>query len=372
MVRARMRLRSHNSRAFVTKIVLCVDDSATMQQVADITFRGTEFTYVGARSYDEGLDKAKSHKPAIVLADSVMPGGKSGYDLCLALKQNDATSQIPVVILIGNSAPYDAAKGTHSGVDANLPKPWDTQTMLEKVSEIVNKGGVVRPGQAAASAPHPAPSPVTIPAKPASPASAAAAAAAAAANAAAMPPRSATIMGMPTIKMPAGVAPVSPPAPTKTTVMAVPPISQSGAMVAPAPAVTTPGAGGGGLRAPAAPTPPIAPIAPSSAPAVAAAAAAPAVAPVAAAAPSLSIAGASRAPMISGTPAKRSAIVERTLAKMGERLAEATGLPAGSPELLALVKLSAEVVERIVWEVVPDLAEQIIRENLSELTKQRS
>jgi hypothetical protein len=37
----------------VSKIVLCVDDSATMQMVADITFRGTEFQYVGARSVDE-------------------------------------------------------------------------------------------------------------------------------------------------------------------------------------------------------------------------------------------------------------------------------------------------------------------------------
>jgi len=36
------------------------------------------------------------------------------------------------------------------------------------------------------------------------------------------------------------------------------------------------------------------------------------------------------------------------------------------------LKLSTEVVERIVWEVVPDLAEQIIRENLAELTSKRS
>ena len=42
----------------MSKIVLCVDDSATMQQVADITFRGTEFQYVGARSYDEAVEKA--------------------------------------------------------------------------------------------------------------------------------------------------------------------------------------------------------------------------------------------------------------------------------------------------------------------------
>ena len=136
----------------MSKIVLCVDDSATMQQVADITFRGTEYTYVGARSYDEGLDKAKSQKPTLILADSVMPN-KTGYDLCMALKSDPATAAIPVVILVGNGAPYDNARGVACGADANLPKPWDTQTMLEKVNEVVGRagGGVAKPGQPSAA-----------------------------------------------------------------------------------------------------------------------------------------------------------------------------------------------------------------------------
>ena len=57
-------------RTQVSKIVLCVDDSQTMQQVADITFRGTEFQYVGARTVEEAISKAKSQKPTIVLADA--------------------------------------------------------------------------------------------------------------------------------------------------------------------------------------------------------------------------------------------------------------------------------------------------------------
>lgn len=76
--------------------------------------------------------------------------------------------------------------------------------------------------------------------------------------------------------------------------------------------------------------------------------------------------------MISGTPTKRSALVERTLAKMASQLAEASGLQPGSPELMALLKLSTEIVERIVWEVVPELAEQIIRENLHDLTARKT
>ncbi len=327
----------------MSKIVLCVDDSVTMQLVADITFRGTEFTYVSARSYDEALDKAKSQKPAIVLADSSLGSGKSGYDLCLALKSADATANVPVVILVGNGAPYDNAKGVQVGADANLPKPWDTQTMLEKVTEVVTKaaGGVAKPGQAGAAATTtPAAKPATPTAKPATPP-----------EPTNQPPRSATIMGMPTIKMPGSVAPTVT-GPAKTTVMAVPPISQSGDMIAPAQQMTTPG-GAPAMRAPAKPATPAAPAA------------------AVANAPALNI-STNRAPMISGSATKRSAIVERALATMGARLAEASGLPAGSPELAALLKLSTEVVERIVWEVVPDLAEQINRENLNELTARRS
>lgn len=328
----------------MSKIVLCVDDSVTMQQVADISLRGSEFTYVGARSYDDGLDKAKSRTPAVILVDSVMPG-KSGYDLCLALKSDPATANVPVVILFGNGAPYDPNRGQQVGADANFQKPWDTQTMLDKVVDVLAKAanGVARPGTNATSAPAPAPAAPAAP-KTVTPAAASAAAA--------MPPRSATIMGMPTVKMPAGA-----PQPAKTAIMAVPPIAPGGgdSYRAPAPQMTTPGtpaATNSGLRAPAKV---------NDGPAAATAAA-----------PALAVASAPRAPMISGTPTKRSALVERTLAKMAARLAEATGIEPGSPELLALLKLSTEVVERIVWEVVPELAEQIIRENLAELTARRS
>jgi len=328
-----------------------------MQQVADITFRGTEFVYVGARSYEEGLEKARSQKPVVVLADSQMPN-RTGYDLCMALKQDPGTGGIPVVILVGNGAPYDNARGIAVGADANLPKPWDTQTMLEKVSEVVAKasGGVARPGQGAPAAPPPSINPaiapgVGIPGRmPATSAAAAAAAAAAAKEA----PRSATIMGMPTIKMPAGISPQPNATPAKTAVMAVPPIAPSLNNSPPA------------MRTPAGVT--------TGGPAAAMAAAAAAPAPMAPS-PQTTTLGhhpQHRAPLVSGSPTKRSAIVERTLAKMAARLAEAANLEPGSPELLALLKLSTEVVERIVWEVVPDLAEQIIRENLHDLTARRS
>jgi CheY-like chemotaxis protein len=317
----------------MSKVILCVDDSVTMQTVADITFRATDYTYVGARSVDEALEKARAHHPVLVLADAIMTG-KNGYDLCHALKSDPSTASVPVVILCGNSAPYDASRGAQVGADGTLTKPWDTQVMLDKIAEMLAKFGEAGVAKVGSRAPAVAASPAPIPA---AAAAAPAAAAKAPVPAAAAGPRSATIMGMPTIKMPG-----------------------------------TPGSTG---PTPAAPAPAAAaPAAAASSPAIVTRAPAPAAAPIAAAAApaaSAGFGGLDRPPMIAGIPTKKSILVERTLARMGERLAELSGLPPASPELLALVKLSSEIVERVVWEVVPDLAETIIREHLHELAAKR-
>ena len=331
----------------MAKVILCADDSVTMQTVAEITFRGTDYAYVGARTSDEALDRARSQRPALVLADAVMPG-KTGYDLCAAIKADPAMADVPVVILCGNSAPYDAARGAQVGADGTLTKPWDTQVMLDKVGEILDK--IAQTGVARAGAPGATAAPAHVAARPAPTPTPAPpmgqpmpiAAAAAAAPPKVAPPRSATIMGMPTIKMPgpggapapvAAPAPISPPAPVAPPIAAPRPVAPP--VAAPAMAAAAP-------------------------PRPAAAAAAPAPAgPV------------GRPSMVGGIPTKRSALVERTLAKMGQRLAELSGLEPGSPELIALLKLSTEVVERVVWEVVPELAEAIIRENLQDLAQRR-
>jgi hypothetical protein len=56
-----------------------------------------------------------------------------------------------------------------------------------------------------------------------------------------------------------------------------------------------------------------------------------------------------------------SAVVDRAVSEIGQR----------SPEYQAIAQLSREVIERIAWEVVPELAEVIIREQLDRLVKER-
>lgn len=60
----------------------------------------------------------------------------------------------------------------------------------------------------------------------------------------------------------------------------------------------------------------------------------------------------------------RAPIAART-AEVASEVATAAGLDPNGPEMAAITALSREVVERVVWEVVPELAETIIREHLA-------
>src|SRR4051794_18780759 len=130
------------------KQILLVDDSVTIQRVVELTFaHETDYKVTAAKSADEGLQKARDLKPDIVLADAGMPG-KSGYDLCASLRSDGAS--VPVLILTGNFAPYDEARGTKAGADGYVVKPFETQALIDKVADAINKKGA-RPAAAAAT-----------------------------------------------------------------------------------------------------------------------------------------------------------------------------------------------------------------------------
>ena len=313
----------------MSKTILCADDSATMQKVAEITFGGSDFKYVGAKNADEALKLARSERPALILADAIMPG-KTGYDLCKAIKSDPDLASIPVLLMCGNSQAYDNARGEQCGADGHVVKPWDTQVLLDKVGETLGRiasEGVAKLGAgavaAAAAAPAAAARPAAAASRPATPAPAAAKvnvpSAPAAGNSGKAParpatpppepPRSATIMGMPTFTMP-------------------------------------PGSGGKDMPPGVTPMPPSTPAAPTASASAGA--------------------GAGRAPMIKGQPRRGLRLVP--INEVAAQVASEAGLDPSGPEMQALLKLSREVVERIVWEVVPDLAEAIIKQNLDKLT----
>lgn len=300
--------------------LLAVDDSVTMRKVLEITFAGTDFRVVTADGPDAALQKLASDKPDLVITDVTL-SPQNGYELCKAIKQQSPST--PVLILSSKQQPFDAANGSSANADDHMDKPFDTQQMIDKVTKLLSGAG------AAAGAPAPAAA-----AAPAAPAGVAAAAAQAKAA------RGKTLVYAP------GGGPGAPGGPGPAPAPRAPAAARPAA--APTPMTGVP-------RTPAAAPQRPAPAAPPARPA-------PAAAPAAAPKPG----AAAPKPGAAKPVAAAAAAATGANGEMANKLAD-MGL---SPQQVdAVMALSREVVERVVWEVVPVLAETIIKEEIARLTK---
>src|SRR5262249_49311903 len=132
-------------------------DSLTIQRAFGMTFGAEDFALTVARSADEGLGLARQTRPDLVIADAAMPG-RSGYELCAAIKGDAGLRAIPAFILASAQQPSHKAKGQQVGADGHLIKPWESSVLIDKVREVMGKG----PSMTSAGAPMPArPAPLT-------------------------------------------------------------------------------------------------------------------------------------------------------------------------------------------------------------------
>src|SRR5947207_1800988 len=143
------------SENLMGKRILIADDSVTIQKAFAMTLTGQDFALTAARSADEGLTLARQTRPDLVIADASMPG-RSGYELCAALKADAALRGIPVYILSSKQQPYDEAKGRQVGADGSFQKPWDSAALIEKMRDAAGRpAGTHAPAAAAAPGARP-------------------------------------------------------------------------------------------------------------------------------------------------------------------------------------------------------------------------
>ena len=119
-----------------TKLLL-VEDSLSIQTIVETTFVREGFEVIVSDDALDGLHKAQTLLPDIVLADASMPG-LDGFQLCQRLRQNASGRQVPVVLLTSGFAAYDKAKGDRAGVTTHLAKPFDPHVLLALVRQLVS------------------------------------------------------------------------------------------------------------------------------------------------------------------------------------------------------------------------------------------
>ncbi|HWC15094.1 MAG TPA: response regulator [Actinomycetota bacterium] len=113
-------------------VVLVAEDDASVRMTIEFVLQDEGFEVLLAEDGEEALRRALESKPDVILLDQIMPK-MDGKEVLSALRADDTTSSIPVLVLtgMGRGEPSDWPGATFVG------KPFSPEMLVERIREVL-------------------------------------------------------------------------------------------------------------------------------------------------------------------------------------------------------------------------------------------
>ncbi len=119
------------------KKILIVEDNDEFRE-----FMNTElsdlYTIIDAPDAFEGMRLATGEHPDIIISDVMMPG-RDGYEFCRLIKNDVATSDIPVILLTARSDYSAELTAYENHADAFVQKPFNLQMLINRIENLISR-----------------------------------------------------------------------------------------------------------------------------------------------------------------------------------------------------------------------------------------
>jgi twitching motility two-component system response regulator PilH len=123
--------------------ILIIDDSATVVATLGRMLRQAQYETAGAGDAETGIEFARNEKPDLVFLDIVLPG-MSGFDALRALRKDEATRAIPIVMISGNAQATEQFYVRRIGADDFMKKPFGRGEVFARIQSLVEAGRLPR------------------------------------------------------------------------------------------------------------------------------------------------------------------------------------------------------------------------------------
>jgi len=136
LVKPTIRSRFDEAIHWLGKKILVIDDDQGFVAMLKTNLIARGFDVVTALTGERGLVEAEAKKPDLILLDVILPGIK-GRDVCIRLKDNPKTKNIPVIFLTAKNSPDDIKAEMAVGGVTHITKPVDFPRLLQEINTIL-------------------------------------------------------------------------------------------------------------------------------------------------------------------------------------------------------------------------------------------
>lgn len=123
--------------------VLIADDEIHIIHVITIKLRNNGYDVISAESGDKAFSLACEEKPDIIVTDFQMPG-MTGLELVRKLRQNEATKDIPVIMLTARGFAVEDKEKRELDISELLSKPFSPKDLLRSIEDILYQKAVMQ------------------------------------------------------------------------------------------------------------------------------------------------------------------------------------------------------------------------------------
>ena len=119
-------------------VILLVDDEPDILEIVGFNLRAEGYQVHTANNGQEGIDKALSIKPNLILLDVMMPE-MDGIETCEYIRKIDCLSNTLVAFLTARGEDYSQVAGYDAGADDYITKPIKPKLLLSKVKSLLRR-----------------------------------------------------------------------------------------------------------------------------------------------------------------------------------------------------------------------------------------
>lgn len=119
--------------------ILIVEDDPTDMKLLSAVLKSSDHRVLEKASAEQAFEEIKARHPEVILLDLQLPD-MDGLTLARLLKQNPATSHIPIIAMTAAREKFSKEEALKAGCDAYIVKPVDTRKLSEQIVSIAANG----------------------------------------------------------------------------------------------------------------------------------------------------------------------------------------------------------------------------------------